>query len=280
MERQLEHAELRVLSELPVRERPGERVERPAAGAHHELADAVLRVAHLRRRLEGVALIDVVVAREDDVDVVRVEHLPERVVVREVSRRAGREPGLVPVGQRARRMVRGEVVPEEGHLRRRRAAAADVRAVGVERDQVPLADVEAVPAPGRVAGPASEVGEVAGAVAASGVLVVSGDGVGLPERASPAQVVGALEVRQEPGLVLLVAERQDGGDGGVPDEDVGRLQLAAGGGGDRAARRARDVARGGDDRRLRAGDGRRPQDRDGRQHGPRSGSPSPPTQSG
>ena len=235
-----------------------------------------LRVARLRGRLEGVALVDVVVAAQDDVDVVRVEHLPERVVIGQVSVGAGGEPGVVPVGERARRMVGGEVVLEPRHLPRRRAAAADVRAVRVERDQVPLADVVAVPAPGRACpARAAEVGEVAGAVRARRVLVVSRDGVGLPERAAPA------ERRRRPGspasAPVSYCSSPSGRTAvmaGLPRKRSAVLTWRQVVAVDHPAGRAGDVARGGDDRRFRIGRGRRPQDRRGGQHRARRCSPS------
>ena len=51
---------------------------------------------------------------------------------------------MVPVGERAARGMRGEILREPRLLRRARAAAADLGAVRVQRDEVPGADVEAV----------------------------------------------------------------------------------------------------------------------------------------
>ena len=138
--------------------------------------------------------------------------------------------------------------------RRGRSAAADRRAVGVQRDQVPAADVVAV-----VAGRGRATAEVAVVAGRAGrvVLVVSRDRIRDVLHASPGRVVVRVEVRELAVLVLDVAERKHGGEALI-DQQI-RRELLAARRGRRRARGARDVARGGDHgaRRRRIGHRRR-----------------------
>src|SRR5665213_8181 len=145
-----------------------EGVERLTARPDHELADAAAGVGVAGRIHRREARVDVVVAVEDEVCAVGVEELPPRVgagalgaVLRPLRgglRRAERR--LVPVRERARRMVLLQVAGQPLRLAREpgagRAAAARLEgALDVERDQVPIAEVVGVPA---VAGRAEVAG--------------------------------------------------------------------------------------------------------------------------
>src|SRR4029079_16745575 len=94
-----------------------------AAGADHELPDPVagdLLVRLLRRE----ALVVVVMAVEHDLRTRRGEVLPERRVLGITPVAPGGEPRRVPVGERAGRGVRGEVLAEPRFLGRALAASA------------------------------------------------------------------------------------------------------------------------------------------------------------
>src|SRR5207302_10680274 len=101
--------------------------------------------------LGGEALVDVVVADEDDVGSRVLERLPQRLHHRLAPDPAGAEARVVPVGERASRPMGGEVAPEPLVLRRGGGAAAgNELAVRVEDDDVPSADLVAVVALRRV----------------------------------------------------------------------------------------------------------------------------------
>ena len=132
----------------------------------------------------------------------------------------------MPVRERAgRRRIGGKIRPEPLLLRRARAAAADGRAVRVERDQVPAAEIEAVVALRRIARCGAEVLVVARRSRGL-VLVVPGRRTGDPLHASPGRVVRRAELRERPVLVLDVAEREHRLIAGA-DQQVGRRALAA-----------------------------------------------------
>ena len=154
VERELEDAEGPGVLHLRVGQRRVQRVVLRAALADHELAHAALVVQLPVGRLGREALVGVVVAAVDELGAVLVEQLPERGRLRE---RAVGGPGaparVVPVGAHAASGVGGEVLLEPLVLLGARAAAADQLAVAVQHDEVPAAEVVAVPAlaalPGR-----------------------------------------------------------------------------------------------------------------------------------
>ena len=164
---------------------------------------------------------------------------------------------MVPVGERAGVGVRGEVGPQPLLLHRPGGAAHD-RAVRVERDEVPRADVEAVVPLRRIAREGAEVLVVARGVGGV-VLVVAGNGLRARPDATPRRVVRGRVLRVRAVLVLVVAERQHGRVVGT-DELVRRRELATLRSGALAAvvvgvrRVTRDVAGGRD---LRVGRRRR-----------------------
>src|SRR5262245_19419947 len=114
----------------------------------------------------------------------------------------------MPVRERAFPLVRGEVPPEPGLLRRAGVTAADFAAVAVERDDVPGADVVAVPAPSWPSGAGAPVREVARG-ASSVVLVIPGGRPGQGPQGPPAGLVTLREVVEAAVLVGKIAERSD-----------------------------------------------------------------------
>ena len=203
-------------------------------------------------------LVVVVVAGEHQVGAEVVERLPDRLHRRVAAVAAGAEPGVVPVGQRAGSGIGREVGAEPQLLGRPGAAAADGRAVAVDRDQVPGADVEAVVPLGAIArrpalnADAVEVVEVPPR-ARGLILVVAGGGAGDALVQAPGRLVERVEVGESGVLVLDVAQ-QDHRGRRDRSHQRGRRRLLAGrrGGG---AGAADHVARG-DDHRVGLGGGR------------------------
>ena len=237
MEGQLEQAEGRRVSDEAVRGDVCDRGVVVAAGSHCELADPGDVVELPARGLRGEALVDVVVAVEDDVGVGSVEGVPERLGVRRRPP-SGAEQRDVPVGGDALARVGGQVRRQPLPLGRSRAATPGVAAVRVQRDQVPRPDVVAVVAlAGRDgARKSAEVVVVAGRAlvrrravgpAVREVVVVTRRRSRDRLEAAPAQVVGVLVGPEAAALVLVVPERQNGCEVAV-DDQVGRRQLAAG----------------------------------------------------
>src|SRR6266498_389696 len=138
--------------------------------ADNELADAggleirLLKIRLSRRRAvsrgRGIfrgdpdwieALIVVVMAGEDHIGVRFDQEVPDVGHPLRVAMLAGREAGLVPVGERAEASVLREVALEPLVLNAARRTAADavrslsVVALAVERDQMPRTNVVAVP---------------------------------------------------------------------------------------------------------------------------------------
>ncbi len=168
MQGQRQHAEGGGVPDLAVRgDRREARIVR-AAGADDELADPVRGVQRADRGLRREALVDVIVAVEDDVCVMGIEHLPHPVgVTGGPAPRA--EEGDVEEGQGALIGVSVEIGGEPFPLRAVGGTATHRRALGVEGDEVPLTDVEAVVALGRISGRGTEVLVVAGGIRIRGV---------------------------------------------------------------------------------------------------------------
>src|SRR5690606_3453026 len=217
-----------------------ERAQVRAAGADHELADAVgvgVAVGVLRRE----ALVVVVVAGEREVDARLVSHPPELAQVAVAAVRPGAEAGMVPVRDGAGRGVRGEVGREPRELL---GAGLDVD-LAVQRDDVPGAEVVAVVSLARLAGVLAEVLEVRRR-ARRAVVVVAGDRPRALAVPSPGRVVALRELLRRAARVRVVAEREDGA-GDRVEQRGGRLVAVA------AA--PRDVARA-DEHGRRVADGR------------------------
>src|SRR6266498_1162262 len=99
---------------------------------------------------------------------------------------------MMPVGEGAADSVCREVAPEPDLLGRADAAPIHIRAVAVQHDDVPRAEVVAVVAL-RTAFPIV-------------VLVVPGGRARNRLEPTPGKIVGALILRQPAGLVLVVPE--------------------------------------------------------------------------
>ncbi len=173
---------------------------------------------------------------------------------------------VVPHGDRAGGGMRREVLPQPLLLGRSRVAAADLRAVAVDHDQVPLAEVVAVVALRGIAGRRAEVVEVAAGVRRA-VLVVADDRARARLEAAPGRAVAVGELPGRAVFVGVVAERED------RPVDVLEQVRGLGGGTERLA--VGDVAGPDDDgvrggRLLRAQDGRGAERQDAQRRGERS----------
>ena len=145
VQRQLHHAMSVVEAHGAVRLRCAEAVGHVAARADGDLRDPVGQVEAAERVLRQEALVDVLVAVEDEVGAVLVQRLPDEAHVGVVPVDVARAVEVVVEGrERADRGVVREVVPQPGVLRRAEAAVAGVVARGVEHDHVPAAHVVAV----------------------------------------------------------------------------------------------------------------------------------------
>src|SRR5262249_2768354 len=176
-----------------------------------ELTDAACGVELATRVLRREPLVLVVVAAEHHVRVVVVQRLPDRPHggVRCVVGTGG-EPRVVPVGEGAR-LGAGRQVRTQPLLLCRPHVPGDV---GVDHDDVPVAEVVRVVALGRVTGGGTEVGVVAGR-ASCVVFVVAGRGLGACLVPAPGRVVVGVVFREGAAVVGVVGEGVDGTVGGV-----------------------------------------------------------------
>jgi hypothetical protein len=139
---------------------------------------------------------------------------------------AGTEAGVVPERQRAAGRVGCQIGPEPALLLRTGLATADLVAVGVERDQMPASQVEAVPALAGLAGPWSEEPVVA-AGAGGLVVVVARSRIGPVAEATPARQLAARELAGRAVVGGGVAKGEDRPWPGV-EQGRGLLVAAAG----------------------------------------------------
>ena len=221
------------------------------ARADDELPDAACCVTCAIVPLGRKPFVDVVVSIEDDVGVVVVEQRKEieRIVVGPSARRKERD---VPEGQGTARRMSLEVFFEPGVLDAAWAAAADLTALGVECDEMPAADVEAVVALVAVAGRA---GVAAGAVEVvivgssirCHVIVIAADRMGNRPETAPGRAVEVL-VTGGRGIVTVVADGEHRGRWLV-DDDLRHSHLFAGSAGRPTQVTADNVARRHDYRR-------------------------------
>ena len=147
-----------------------ELVERGAAGADDELADAARRIGAAIRILRREALVGVVVAVDDEIDVEVVQRAPEVAHVGIVAVPAGAEEWPMPIDRGA------AVRCAPSSLRSHRPAASRGRGqLAVQRDNAPGADGVAVEP---VAGGPALVTEIcrSSPAAAAHVFVVAGIG--------------------------------------------------------------------------------------------------------
>ncbi len=134
--------------------------------------------------------------------------------------------GVMPVGEGAHGRVGGQVVAEPALLGAPGGAADDL-AVGVEHDDVPVAQVVAVPPERRFPGRGAELAEVPGGLGHA-VFVVPECRVGTGLLATPGRVIAPGELRGRSRLIGVVAEGGDGGIGAGVEEGGGGL-VAVGG---------------------------------------------------
>ena len=157
------------------------------------------------------ALVVVAVTRQQDLRLGVLEGLPERLHEVVAAVVAGAVARVVPVGERAVGRVRRQVRPQPALLLGA-GRAGHARAVRVECDQVPCAQVEAVVAlAARARGAVGDAGavevvEIAGRGAA---LVVAEDRAGDRLHSAPRGRVDGVDPRRRRAVVLDVAERQD-----------------------------------------------------------------------
>src|SRR5204863_5702366 len=96
VEYELQHAVGRTVPHLAVRARNPRILQIQAAGADDELADAE-RIGDSGRRLRGEPFVDGRVRVHDDVGVVRVKRVPQRLDGRQVIGAGRAKPGAMPV---------------------------------------------------------------------------------------------------------------------------------------------------------------------------------------
>jgi hypothetical protein len=123
-----------------------QRVVAPAAGPYHIIPDATCVVPGPGGGLRCVALVVVVMPGEDDLRVVVIQRLPQRLGERVIAVMAEAEAGVMPVGQGAARGMGGQVLAKLRLLRRTGATAPRLVAVGVEDHDVPAPQFIAVEA--------------------------------------------------------------------------------------------------------------------------------------
>ncbi len=156
----------------------------------------------------GEALVVVVVSGEDDVGAGSGQGAPDGVEVGIVAVLAGRPAWVVPVGEQVAGRGRSEVVAEPGQLWAVGSAAADLVAVGVDHDDVPVAEVVAVVALWLRSRSGSEHAVVAGGPGGDDVVVALGGACPIEESA-PGGRVAALELL---GLAVFVGQITEGDD--------------------------------------------------------------------
>jgi len=261
-------------ADLAVGRRRAERQPWCAAGADHELADAVDGIMVAEWVLRGEALVVVIVAVEHQVGTGGVERVPERTDGPGLAFVAGGEPWVVPEGEGAAGRVGSQVGPEPGRL----GCTVDRSAVAVQGGQVPGAEPEGVPGLDRRCGPGAEVPVVPDRPGRL-VLVVARGRVGALDEPAPGRVVGRPVLPQRPVPVLVVTEQKHGrrvlgedGAGGRPLLAAGRRRRRARPAGDVPGRHHHDAAGPGGGRAGRPGGGRGRRDdvvgqRDQRQYG-------------
>ena len=224
-------------------QRRAERIVHRPALADHELTHAALAVERPVGRLRREALVGVVVPAEHPFGAVLVEQLPERGRVRQASRASRRRSSAGGASRRRRSSPAFAARSCCSHcvLLGARAAAADLVAVAVQHDDVPGAEVVAVPALARGGRGRAEVVEVAGS-AGGAVLVVAHGRLDARLVAAPARVEAAGELVRV--AVVLLGVARDGDRAGERVEQArDRLVAARPAGGDVGGGEQRRVAR-------------------------------------
>src|SRR5438132_9928599 len=187
--------------------------------------------------LRREALVVVLVGGDDDLGAGLVEVVPERCGVAPTPLDPGREHRIVPVREHALRGIRGQLGTQPGLLGRARTTTADGRALGVERNDVPPADVETVVTHSETPGGGTKVSEVPSCVprrvtvrpTGSDVVAVAGARMRDREVAPPAWAVRLLVGAVAATAVLRIAEGQNRGGHQAREQIRGRLLVAVGG---------------------------------------------------
>ena len=206
---ELQDAE-RLISHLAVGRDTAESPAAQSPRADNEFADPKGGIERTSRRLGREPLVVARVRVEHQLGAGGVEIGPEGQGRGAFGRGAGVERGQMPVGERALLGVCGKVRFEPLLLRR----PGGHRDLGVQRDDVPVAEVGAVVAARGVVGRGRELPQLSREVSqvargpGGGVIEVAGDGVGPRQLASPVRIVAA-------GVI----GRRSGGSGGVAGHD-------------------------------------------------------------
>src|SRR5450755_1965852 len=161
MQCQLQDPECVRITDFAIRMRIAEGPLILTARASHKFADAPLGVGFAVGILESESLVVVVVSTNDDVGIRVVESLPKRFEFGIVAvLGAGAEQRLVKISQSAGGRMRGEICAEPFFFARTGITAADLRALAIQDDDVPVAQLITVEAIFRVSGNVSEILEI------------------------------------------------------------------------------------------------------------------------
>src|SRR5918998_5120864 len=185
------------------------RAPRRTARPHYELADAPCRRTFTTGGYAGEALVAVGIPIEDEVGVIVVKDVPERLHLGAIVASTGSIERVLEVGQRALRSVVGEVSPQPAPLGGAPVTPTDLRAVAVEGHDVPGPSIVGVVASAGLSRTPSEVIEV-GLRPGGFVVLVAEGGPGALLVLAPSGIVAVAELRAGTLGVDVVAEGEDG----------------------------------------------------------------------
>src|SRR6267154_2159623 len=116
-----------------------------AAGTNYEFANASRGISRAIGLLGSEPFVIMIMTADDHVGTGLIESLPESLHGQIVTMRAtGTEQGLVPIGERTRGRMRGEIGAQPLFLRGAGVAAANVLAFAIQNDDVPGSELVAV----------------------------------------------------------------------------------------------------------------------------------------
>src|SRR5687767_3738215 len=115
---QLQHTELRGVTPLAVGANSAEPPQARTARPYRELANSPFPICPALRCLGREALVDMVMANQDNLGAVLVERLPGRTEPRFPAVFAGTEQRVMPVGKHTALVRSGQFPAEPGQLRR------------------------------------------------------------------------------------------------------------------------------------------------------------------
>src|SRR5215211_967361 len=223
---EFEEAEAVAVASLAAGKRRAERVVALAAGADDELPHPPGRIQPTQGVERGEALVVMFVSHQHDLGAGLIQRRPQTPDGRVAAMGgAGTEARVVPERQRAAGRVGGQIGPQPALLLRTGLATADLVAVGVERDQMPASEVEAVPALAGLAGPWPEEPVVAAGVGGLVVVIARGR-IGPVAEPTPARHIAARELVGRAVVVDGVAEGEHCTRQGV-DQSPGLLVTVA-----------------------------------------------------